>query len=226
MGIDHDLQAGYLSGPGGGRGHVRAGLLARSRGLPEAGFAAARAGEDDLGAVLPRTVQDDVDGGAPPHAGAQVGAFHDVGLVRPFVAGDGIAVQSVGPRPGPPRCGTPSRPLAAAAAGRAAWSPDRGCGRSTAARPQLSIRSGTAVNWRGHRDGPGVRRRASDGRVGLSSRRRRVGRDLVAAARAPGQRRAKRGAWCEPEDRLHLPVSVSAGNLWRGCEKWPRKPEF
>jgi hypothetical protein len=56
-------------------------------------------------------------------------------------------------------------------------------GRSTAARPQLSMRSGTAVNWRGDRGGPGVRRRSSDGRVGLCSRaslrwHRRVGAEL------------------------------------------------
>jgi hypothetical protein len=101
MGVDRDLQLGDPGRPGGGGGHVRAGLLAGARGLPEDSVAAAGPGEHDLGAVLPPPVQDQVDGRAPPHTRPDAHAFDNVGVAGPLIRRNRIAVHGAGPRPGP-----------------------------------------------------------------------------------------------------------------------------
>ena len=101
MGVDGDLQLSDPGRPGGGSGHVGAGLPAGAWGLPKDRVAAAGLGEYELGAVLPPPVQDQVDGGTPPDTRSKACPFHDVGVVRPLLHRNRITVHSAGPRPGP-----------------------------------------------------------------------------------------------------------------------------
>ena len=86
-----------------GGAHIRAGLLASARRLPEHRVATAGGGEHYLRTILPGPVEDQIDRCAPPDAGPHGHPLDDAGVVWPFDQRHRIAIQGLRSGPCPRR---------------------------------------------------------------------------------------------------------------------------
>ncbi len=100
VGVDHDLELVDARRARRRQPHVRTGLLAGPRRLPEHHLATAGAGEHDLGTLLAGAVGDDVDRRTTTGAGPQRDPLDDVRLRGPLGYVHRVAVDGVRPWPG------------------------------------------------------------------------------------------------------------------------------